>query len=60
LERQISAAISHASLGFSKLQNAQKVVEAKREGRVRLVTTYGVDVLVVTMDKKLENSLQIA
>jgi len=52
--------MSHASLGFSKLQNAQKVVEAKREGRVRLVTTYGVDVLVVTMDKKLENSLQIA
>jgi len=42
------------------LQNTQKVVSAKTEGRVGLVTTYGVDVLVVTMDKKLENSLQIA
>jgi hypothetical protein len=59
LERQISAAMSHASLGFSKLQNVQ-IVEARREGRVRLVTTYGVDVLGVTTDKKLENSLQIA
>jgi len=52
--------MSHASLGFSMLQNTQKVVNAKTEGRVGLVTTYGVDVLVVTMDKKLENSLQIA
>jgi hypothetical protein len=51
--------MSHASLGFSKLQNVQ-IVEARREGRVRLVTTYGVDVLGVTTDKKLENSLQIA
>jgi len=52
--------MSHASLGFSKLQNAQKVVEAKREGRVRLVTTYGDDVLGVTTDKKLEYNLLIA
>ena len=31
-----------------------------KTGLVRFVTTYGVDVLVVTMDKKLENNLQIA
>jgi len=60
LERQISAAMSHASLGFSMLQNTQKVVNAKTEGRVGLVTTYGVDVLGVTMDKKLEYNLLIA
>jgi hypothetical protein len=42
------------------LQNTQKVINAKTEGRVGLVTTYGVDVLGVTTDKKQENNLLIA